>query len=115
MSSVQGQAQSFTISPAAFKTEPWVAHRFAPFKVGHYLAFMQYDGASMTLGNMRAQGVRSIYILCGCGREESMLVDGLADDLEVPSIRTQLRCSACGQRPYQTRPDWREHKASGRR
>jgi hypothetical protein len=46
----------------------------------------RYDGPPMTLGNMRAHGVRSVELYCACGREERALVDGLSDDLEVPLI-----------------------------
>ena len=67
----------------------------------------------MTLANMRSLGVRSVVASCTCGRESSVNVDRLPDTATVPSIRLKLRCSACGARPDQTRPDWLQYNAKG--
>jgi hypothetical protein len=32
----------------------------------------------------------------------------------VPDIRLRLRCSKCGARPMQTRPDWTQYTPKGR-
>jgi hypothetical protein len=70
----------------------------------------------MTLGGMRALGVRSIGATCaaiGCGHEATLDVDGLADELPVPNVALRLRCTQCGGRDIRTRPDWREMHAAG--
>ena len=35
-------------------------------------------------------------------------VDVLPDFVEVSAVRQRIRCSACGARPMDVRPDWRE-------
>jgi hypothetical protein len=79
-----------------------------------------YDGEGteippMTLGNMRAHGIRSIDAYCqstGCGHEATIAVDGLPNDLPVPDVGLRLRCSRCGSRSIHTRPNWAELKAA---
>ena len=73
----------------------------------------RYDGQPMTLANMRSLGVTSVEARCGCGREESVDAGALPDDLPVPDVRLRLVCAACGGRPFETRPDWREYSGSG--
>src|SRR4051794_27847773 len=69
----------------------------------------------MTLGNMRAMGVRSMDATCeDCRHEATVNVDALPDHLYVPDVALRMRCSACGSKRIITRPDWREHKAVGR-
>ena len=70
---------------------------------------MRYTGLPMTLGNMRANGVRSVVAMCleyGCGHKADVLVDHLADDVFVPDVGRRLRCSVCQGREVQTRPAW---------
>ena len=62
---------------------------------------------------MRSLGVRSIFATCDCGRREAVDVSALPDAVTVPALRWRLRCSKCGARPNDVRPDWREHRASG--
>ncbi len=79
-----------------------------------------YDGEGteippMTLGNMRAHGIRSIDAYCqaiGCGHASTLNVDGLPDELPVPDVGLRLRCSRCGSRSIQTRPNWAELRAA---
>jgi hypothetical protein len=67
--------------------------------------------APMTLGNMRAHGVRSVDATSeDCKREATVNVDSLPDALPVPDVALRLRCSACGSKRIVTRPNWREHK-----
>ena len=69
----------------------------------------------MTLGNTRAHGIRSIDAFCqaiGCGHESTLNVDRLPDDLPVPDVGLRLRCSRCGGRSINTRPNWSELKAA---
>jgi hypothetical protein len=69
----------------------------------------------LTLGNMRAHGIRSIDAFCqsiGCGHEATIVIDGLPDSLPVPDVSLRLRCSRCGHRAIQTRPNWAELQAA---
>ena len=68
----------------------------------------------MTLGQMRAFGVRSAWAECdNCQHETLVNVDGMADTLYVPDVALKLRCSKCGSKRITTRPNWLEHKAPG--
>ena len=60
----------------------------------------------MTLADMRRSGVYSVSAYCRCGHWADVNVDRLVESLAVPEVRGRLRCSACGARPYQTRPAW---------
>jgi hypothetical protein len=79
-----------------------------------------YDGEGreippMTLGNMRAHGIRSIDAFCqaiGCGHDATIAIDGLPDNLPVPDLGLRLRCSRCGSHVIHTRPNWAELKAA---
>ncbi len=73
----------------------------------------QFDGPAMDLANMRSLGVRSIFATCDCGRAAAVDVSELPGAVEVPALRWRLRCSCCGSRPVDVRPDWREHRARG--
>jgi hypothetical protein len=69
----------------------------------------------MTLGNMREHGVRSIDAFCqaiGCGHASTVNVDGLPGGLLVPDVSLRLRCSRCGGRSINTRPNWSGLKAA---
>jgi hypothetical protein len=73
----------------------------------------RFDGPAIDLANMRSLGVRSIFATCDCGRAAAVDVASLSDAVTVRSLRWRLRCSICGARPNDVRPDWREHRASG--
>lgn len=73
----------------------------------------KYTGPPMTLKNMRSLGMQSIMALCGCGHGAATDVSALTGDTPVPSIKFRMRCSACGSRPIDVRPDWRKYKAQG--
>jgi len=60
----------------------------------------------MTLQNMRKNGATMIEAWCGCGHHGRVDVTGWPDDMEVPNVKWQLRCSKCGERPRQTVPAW---------
>jgi len=74
----------------------------------------RYIGPGMTIGNMRSHGVKSIEVTCGCGHNALVDASQLDDLTELPFLRTRMRCSACGSRPIDVRPNWREHRARGR-
>jgi hypothetical protein len=82
-----------------------------------YTAVMatRYTGPGMTLANMRTHGVLSIDITCVCGREAIIDVSDLSGSIEVPALRSRLRCTECGGRPINVRPDWSQHRAPGSR
>ena len=70
----------------------------------------------MTLGNMRSNGVRSLIVWCSnvtCRHEAIVNVDGLGDDVFVPSLGPRMYCQRCGQRGADVRPNWNERRAAG--
>jgi hypothetical protein len=70
--------------------------------------------AAMTLGNMRANGVRSLYVYCiACHHEAIFNVDSYADDITVPSFVARMRCQHCNERKADVRPNWNERRAVG--
>jgi hypothetical protein len=63
----------------------------------------------MTLGNMRANGVRTLIVYCSnstCRHEAIVNVDH--DDVAVPSLGPRMRCEHCGQLGADARPNWNE-------
>ena len=53
----------------------------------------------MTLGNMRANGVRTLAVWClgrNCGHSSVLDIAGYPDDVLVPSFGPRLRCERCG-------------------
>ena len=72
-----------------------------------------YTGPAMTLGNMRALDITSIDVTCECGRESTVGADGWPDSVEIPALRWRLKCTECGRRPIDVRPDWAQYRALG--
>ncbi|KQM73451.1 hypothetical protein ASE72_02105 [Sphingomonas sp. Leaf20] len=70
------------------------------------LMFYVTDGRSrpMTLANMRAIGIRTLSVLCRCGREREVEVDCFNGALVVIRMHQHFRCGECGQRPQSVRP-----------
>jgi hypothetical protein len=68
----------------------------------------------MGLDNTRSLGVTRIDIYFGCGHQSTIDVSSLPGDLPVPDVRLRLRCSKCGKRPNETRPDWSTYRLRGR-
>ena len=69
----------------------------------------------MTLGNMRANGVRSLAIHCGgrfCWHSAVLNADGYRDDLPVPAFGPRMVCTVCGAIGADARPNWNEKKAA---
>jgi hypothetical protein len=73
----------------------------------------------MTLGNMRANGVRTLaawYLGRGCDHFRVLDVSGYPDDVPVPSFGPRLRCERCGHLGAEARPKWSEmHKHADER
>jgi len=66
----------------------------------------------MTLGNMRAFGVRGLNVLClNCRHEVTFSVDDYPDDMEVRSFGRSIVCTNCGMIGADARPNWREQTA----
>jgi hypothetical protein len=78
------------------------------------LTVARYTGPPMDLDNMRSLGVTNVDVYCACGHQASVDVSGLPGDLAVPEIKHRLRCSKCGKRPSETRPDWSQYEPKGR-
>jgi len=65
----------------------------------------------MTLGNMRANGVRSLALHCGgyfCKHDAVLDVSYYPDDVPVPSFGPRMVCTACGAIGADVRPNWNE-------
>jgi len=63
----------------------------------------------MTLGNMRELGVRGLAVQCNACRHQAVIsADDYADDIEVPSFGRRLKCTNCGDRNVDVRPNWLE-------
>jgi hypothetical protein len=64
---------------------------------------------AMTLGNMRAQGVRSLSVSCWlCHHGAVLVVDPWPDDVPVPSFAPRMVCTGCGIVGADARPHWRD-------
>jgi hypothetical protein len=77
---------------------------------------MSRDGAvrPMTLGNMRANGVRSLIVYCSaCPRTVVFNVDDYPAAVPVPAFGPKMVCTGCGMIGADARPNWREHRPSG--
>jgi hypothetical protein len=63
----------------------------------------------MTLGNMRAQGVRSLSVSCWlCRRGAVLAVDRWSDGAPVPSFGPRMVFTGCGIVGAFARPNWQE-------
>ncbi len=72
---------------------------------------MRYTFPPMTLGNMRANGVRTLDVWCsgrGCGRHSVVDVESYGDDVPVPWFGPRMRCERCGRLGADARPNWQE-------
>ena len=68
----------------------------------------------MTLGNMRANGVRTLAVWFGgrgCDHASVLDVSRYADDVPVPAFGPRMVCTVCGAIGADARPNWNErHK-----
>jgi hypothetical protein len=70
----------------------------------------------MTLGNMRANGVRTLESWClgrGCNHHGVVDVSRFGDDVPVPGFGPRMRCVECGHLGADVRPNWSERPAIG--
>ena len=63
---------------------------------------------------MRSLAATRVMAYCRCGHEASIDVSAMPDDVAVPEIKNRLRCTKCGERPLETRPDWRQYHVAGK-
>jgi hypothetical protein len=65
----------------------------------------------MTLGNMPAQGVRSLAVSSWlCHHGAVLAVDRWPDGVPVPSFGPRMVCTGCGIVGAAARPNWRERQ-----
>jgi hypothetical protein len=72
-------------------------------------------GPPMTLGNMRELGVRGLAVYCvnhACRHQTIISADDYADEIEIPSFGRRMKCSKCGGRRVDVRPNWKEQPPS---
>jgi hypothetical protein len=63
----------------------------------------------MTLGNMRANGVRSLDVSCSlCHHRAVLSADPWPDHVPVPMFGPRMVCTRCGIIGADARPNWRE-------
>jgi hypothetical protein len=63
----------------------------------------------MTLGNMRANGARSLSVSCWlCHHGAVLAVDRWPDATRVPSFGARMVCTGCGIVGADARPNWTE-------
>jgi hypothetical protein len=66
----------------------------------------------MTLGNMRANGVRSLAVSCHlCHHRAILSADTWPDHVPVPAFGPRMMCTRCGIIGADARPNWREQPA----
>jgi hypothetical protein len=68
----------------------------------------------MTLGNMRELGVQRLLISClnpDCLHTAVLDVSGYWADTTVPSFIPRMKCSSCGGKRVDVRPNWKEQPA----
>lgn len=65
----------------------------------------------MTLGNMRANGARSLAVTClshFCHHKAVLEVAIYSDDVSVPAFGPRMVCMVCGAVGADARPNWNE-------
>jgi hypothetical protein len=63
----------------------------------------------MTLGNMRANGVRSLDVSCWqCHHRAILSADLWPDHVPVPTFGARMMCTRCGIIGADARPNWQE-------
>src|SRR3954466_12102161 len=72
----------------------------------------RYTGPPMTLGNMRANGVRRLDVSCWEGHHSAVIdVDRYGDDVPVPSFWPCMVCTYFGTKGCDARPNWQTRGA----
>jgi hypothetical protein len=75
-----------------------------------------YRGQPVTLGHMRAQGVRRLLIYCSvgpyCHHSATVDVDRWPDETAVRELCPKAVCTKCGIIGADVRPDWTQRPKS---
>jgi hypothetical protein len=67
----------------------------------------------MTLGSMRQLGVHRLLVSCLRRRHEALIdVSIYWADTTVPSFIPRMKCTQCGGKRVDVRPNWKEQPAS---
>ena len=67
----------------------------------------------MTLGNMRQNSVRGLFVICSaCGYHAEVNVDAWPDDVPVPSFGPRMRRGRCSNLGANAIPNWIERRDS---
>jgi len=78
-------------------------------QAGQRSVYERYAGPPMTLGNMRANGVRSLIVFRhACHRETALDVEAYPDDVPVPSFGPRPVCTSCGMVGADARANWND-------
>jgi hypothetical protein len=67
----------------------------------------------ITLGEMRASGVRGLLIYCAdhrCGHSIAIDADRWPDDVRLSDLEARFACKACGKRGADVRPNFQPAK-----
>ena len=68
----------------------------------------------MRISWLRGRGMTRVIATCGaCRHSGPVEIAGMPDSMPVPDVGLRLRCSACGGREIETRPDWLDYRAAG--
>ncbi len=68
-------------------------------------------GPPMDLANMRKQGVRRLIAFClndACRHQALVEVSEYPDEVEILYFKPRVKCSKCGGRWVDVRPNWKE-------
>jgi len=66
-------------------------------------------GQKITLGEMRASGVRGLLVVCSdykCSHSAVISADEWADDVRLSDLEPVFVCEACGKKGADVRPDF---------
>ena len=87
-----------------------------PFRHDHRSPLVRASPSlPMTLGNMRALGVRSLAVTCElCHHEALLAADEWPGAVLVRAFRPRMVCTRCGIVGADARPNWREFTAQGK-
>ena len=70
---------------------------------------MSDRSAKITFAEMRACGVRGLLVYCSdylCSHSIAISGDPWPDDVRLSDIESRFRCTACGKRGADVRPDF---------
>ena len=66
-------------------------------------------GPPMTVGSMRSLGVQRLLVSClRCHHEALLDVSSDGADTTVPSLIPRMKCTKCGGKRVDVRPNWKE-------